>query len=196
MKGDCLPGTGAVAVCSRVRRADVGRELMRSRWLGRVVLPVVLIVAAPAAFPSAASAQPARAADESFYANQLHPLLHVAQCEQCHNDNGVASETRLEFPAAGAGKAQITAFGLKMLDLIDRRDPERSLLLRKATNRAKHTGGQRIKPGSDEEKALVGWINYLADLSDEQVRQAREKIALAERRSLEALTVRRLTHSQ
>ena len=43
---------------------------------------------------------------------------------------------------------------------------------------------------------LLGWINYLAGLSDEQVRQARERIARAERRGLEALTMRRLTHSQ
>src|SRR5207253_7613198 len=57
-------------------------------------------------------------------------------------------------------------------------------------------GGQRIKPGSDEEKALLSWINYLASLSDEQVRQARAKIARADQRGLMALTVRRLTHSQ
>ena len=60
----------------------------------------------------------------------------------------------------------------------------------------KHTGGQRIKPGSDEEAVLLSWINYLAGLSDEQVRQARERIARSERRGLEALAVRRLTHSQ
>jgi hypothetical protein len=68
--------------------------------------------------------------------------------------------------------------------------------LRKPTNRTKHTGGQRIKPGSDEEKALLGWINYLAGLSDEQVRHAREVIARAELRGREPLTMRRLTHSQ
>ena len=41
-----------------------------------------------------------------------------------------------------------------------------------------------------------GWINYLAGLSDEQVRRARERIARSDRRGLEALAVRRLTHSQ
>ncbi len=118
------------------------------------------------------------------------------QCERCHSDNGVASETRLEFPESDAGRDQITAFGLSLLDLVDRRDPEQSLLLRKPTKRAKHTGGQRIKPGSDEEIVLRCWINYLAGLSDEQVRQARERIARSDRGGLEALTVRRLTHSQ
>ena len=123
-------------------------------------------------------------------------MLHAVQCERCHSDNGVASETRLEFPEPDAGHDQITAFGLSLMDLVDRRNPEQSLLLRKPTKRIKHTGGQRIKPGSDEEAVLLSWINYLAGLSDEQVRQARERIARADRRGLEALTVRRLTHSQ
>ena len=70
------------------------------------------------------------------------------------------------------------------------------MLLRKPTKRIKHTGGQRIKPGSDEEEALLSWINYLAGLSDEQVRRARERIARSDQRGLEALAVRRLTHSQ
>src|SRR5690606_38784692 len=48
-----------------------------------------------------------------------------------------------------------------------------------------------------EEKVLLSWINYLASLSDDQVREARERIAqVAEPSGLEALTVRRLTHSQ
>jgi hypothetical protein len=108
----------------------------------------------------------------------------------------VASETQLDFPRAGADEAQITAFGLELIDLVDRRSPEQSLLLQKPTRRVKHTGGQRIKLGSDEERALRQWINYLASLSDEQVRQAREKIARGQQRSLKALSVRRLTHSQ
>jgi hypothetical protein len=169
---------------------------MRTRGLAWGVLPAIWMAVAPAAFPSLGFAQATRTAGESFFADELHPMLHVLQCEQCHNDNGVGSETRLGFPAASAGRDQITAFGLKMIDLIDRGNPERSLLLRKPTNRTKHTGGQRIKPGSDEEKALLDWVRYLAGLSDEQVSQARAKIALAERRGLEALTVRRLTHSQ
>ena len=140
--------------------------------------------------------QSPRAVDESFFVERVFPALHAVQCERCHSDNGVASETRLEFPESDAGRDQITAFGLSLMDLVDRRNPEQSLLLRKPTKRAKHTGGQRIKPGSDEENVLLSWINYLAGLSDEQVRQARERIARSDQRGLEALTVRRLTHSQ
>ena len=59
-------------------------------------------------------------------------------------------------PSPTRAMTEITAFGLKLMDLVDRRNPERSLLLRKPTNRVKHTGGQRIKPGSDEEKPRCG----------------------------------------
>ncbi len=54
---------------------------------------------------------------------QLYPVLHAVQCERCHSDNGVASETRLEFPPADAGQEQITAFGLSLMDLVDRAEP-------------------------------------------------------------------------
>src|SRR3954469_16946064 len=112
------------------------------RWPGGVIWPAVFIAAAPAAAPSLASAQEARAADESFFVETLHPMLHALQCERCHSDNGVASETQLMFPEVDADAARITAFGLALMDLVDRRDPERSLLLRKPTNLVKHTGGR------------------------------------------------------
>ena len=155
-----------------------------------------MIAAVLTAFGPGDSTQAARAVDESFFAEKVYPVLHTVQCERCHSDNGVASETRLEFPEPDAGHDRITAFGLSLMDLVDRRNPEQSLLLRKPTRRMKHSGGQRIKPGSGDEAVLLRWINYLAGLSDEQVRQARERIARSDRRGLEALAVRRLTHSQ
>jgi hypothetical protein len=169
---------------------------MGRRWLARVLFPASLIAAVPAVLTLGDSAQATRAADESSFVERVYPVLYALQCERCHSDNGVASETRLQFPEPGAHGEQIAAFGLSMIDLVDRNDPERSLLLRKPTRRVRHAGGQRIKPGTDEEKALRGWVDYLAGLSDEQVRQARERIARSERRGLEPLLVRRLTHSQ
>jgi hypothetical protein len=85
---------------------------------------------------------------------------------------------------------------LSLLELVDRKNPEQSPLLLKPTTRVKHTGGLRIKQGSDEEKLLRAWIDYLAGLSDEQARLAKEKIAAAQQRGGHALSVRRLTHSQ
>lgn len=169
---------------------------MRRQRLGRAITGIALIAAMLAARAPLALAQPAGAVEESFFAETLHPLLHAAQCVRCHNASGVASETRLAFPPDDAGEAKIKAFGLGLIDLVDRQNPEQSLLLQKPTRRVKHTGGQRIKPDSDEERALVKWINYLAGLSDEQLRQSRERIARAQPSEQGAPTVRRLTHSQ
>lgn len=133
---------------------------------------------------------------QSFFAEQLYPLMQRVQCNLCHNDNGVASETDLEFPSIHADQEQVVAFGLKLMDYVDRDDPEQSLLFLKPTNREEHTGGERIKPGSQEEQLLLTWIRYLAKMTDEQESQARKQIDLAERHAVEPLMIRRLTHSQ
>ena len=125
---------------------------MVRRWPAPVLFSAFMIAAVPAAFQPGASAQATREVDESFFVERVYPVLHAVQCERCHSDNGVASETRLAFPEADAGRDQITAFGLSLMDLVDRQNPEQSLLLRKPTKRVKHTGGQRIKPDSDEER--------------------------------------------
>jgi hypothetical protein len=69
----------------------------------------IIWAAACAAATPAAFAQATSAVDESFFAQKLYPILHAAQCVRCHSDNGVASETSLEFPRADAGDEQITA---------------------------------------------------------------------------------------
>src|SRR6476620_6981541 len=114
---------------------------------GKVVL--ILLSASFAVLPSGliVAQQPGSIGD-SFFVRTLYPMLHAAQCVRCHSDNGVASETSLEFPRADASEAQIAAFGLSLLDLIDRKHPDESPLIQKPTRRVKHTGGQRIKPGS------------------------------------------------
>lgn len=171
---------------------------MRGRRPARILFSALTVIAASAALPVIrdSAAQTIRARDESYFVERVYPVLYAVQCTRCHSDNGVASETRLAFPAADASREEIAAFGLSLLDLVERGDPRQSLLLRKPTKRVKHTGGQRIKPDSPEEAVLLGWIEYLAGLSDDQVRQARERIARVEQRGLEPLAVRRLTHSQ
>ena len=154
---------------------------MVGRWSAPVLVPALLSAAVLIAIGPTAFAQVARGVDETFFAEKVYPVLHAVQCERCHGDNGVASETRLAFPEPDVGRDRITAFGLGLIDLVDRTDPERSLLLRKPTKRVKHAGGQRIKPGGDEEEALRAWIDYLAGLSDEQVRRARERLARSDR---------------
>ena len=169
---------------------------MGDRWPARLLISVALVAATPAIATPDDSARSPRV-DESFFADAVYPALHAVQCERCHSDNGVASETRLEFPEPDAGRDRITAFGLALMDLVDRHGPRAIVVAaeadeaREAHRRPADQAGRRRG-----EAVLLGWINYLAGLSDEQVRQARERIARSERRGLEALTVRRLTHSQ
>ena len=92
---------------------------------------------------------------------RLYPVLDNAGCKSCHHSEGVASGTRLRFPAEGASTEVVEAFGNSLVDLVDRANPKRSLLLNKPTNRVKHTGGERIKKGSAEEKLLIDWVNRL-----------------------------------
>jgi hypothetical protein len=134
--------------------------------------------------------------DESFFAERVYPALHEAQCVRCHSDNGVASETALEFPRERAAIPEITAFGLSLADYIDRDRPAESLLLQKPTRRVKHTGGQRIKPGSAEEHLLAQWVTFVAGLSSDQLRAAQARAAAEMRRPQRPSAIRRLTHSQ
>ena len=123
-------------------------------------------------------------------------MLKSAQCDLCHNDNGVASAYGIEFPGRSASRDQIIAFGFKLMEFVDRDQPQQSLLLRKPMNREEHTGGIRIVPGSEQENSLQVWISYLANLTDNEQSRARELIERANQWSLEPLSIRRLTHSQ
>src|SRR5215510_11397458 len=138
-------------------------------------------------------------AQERSFSGTLYPVLEKAACRSCHNPDGVASATRLRFPEPDAKADQIEAFGRSLVALIDRNKPEESLLLKKPTNRVSHAGGQRIKPGGEEEGILKGWIQRLAKMSDGEVASA---LKLHEEKATDAgtarptSTLRRLTHSQ
>ncbi len=136
-----------------------------------------------------ATAEPAAQGPE-FFANELLPILEKAQCRQCHNDNGIASRTRLQFPDADAPADRIEAFGLSLRAFIEPDQPSESLLLRKPTQRIEHTGGQRIVPGSPEEEVLLAWISYLARQPAEEAIDGGNEAPRPEGK------VRRLTHSQ
>jgi hypothetical protein len=68
--------------------------------------------------------------------------------------------------------------------------PDASLLLLKPTNRIAHAGGERIKQGSEEERILRTWVEYLAALPESTSHQTRSQP------SKTRLVLRRLTHSQ
>src|SRR5690242_19173262 len=93
------------------------------------------------------AAQSGSALSEQGFSKQIFPMLAKAGCQNCHSRDGVASATRLRFPDDDASPATIEAFGQSLVELVDRREPEKSLLWRKPTNRVTHTGGERIKRG-------------------------------------------------
>jgi hypothetical protein len=125
--------------------------------------------------------------DPKFFAAKVYPVFEAAQCGGCHTHAGVASATRLHFPEKDASPAQIQAFGLSLA-------PLGSLLLAKPTNRVAHTGGERIKPGSDEEKLLTQWVEYLGSLSEQSLASLRDRSTSSASKG--GQLVRRLTHNQ
>ena len=94
----------------------------------------------------------------------------------CHNDNGVASATRLQFPPEDASAEEITRFGLR-LKLVRSRRCRSIFAVRKPTERISHTGGERIHPGTSEEKRCTRgsstWRARNPELTREQKRVVR-----------------------
>ena len=143
----------------------------------------------------AGSAVASAEAGPEFFAEKLYPVFRQAQCNLCHNDNGVASATRFEFPPDDPSPEQIKRFGLSLAAVVNRDEPKASLLYLKPTNRAKHPGGERIQQGSPEEALLLEWVERLASLSPEAIAAGLEGAEAVEAGG-HALSVRRLTHSQ
>jgi hypothetical protein len=136
-------------------------------------------------------------AQEGSFSMTLYPLLEKANCRSCHNPDGVASATRLIFPEDDASPARIEAFGRSLVTLVNRTNPEESLLLKKPTNRIPHSGGERIRQGSEEEGILRSWIQRLTRLSDDELAQALKYREDGSREAKPpAAVLRRLTHSQ
>jgi hypothetical protein len=151
--------------------------------------PLVLLVVAAATL----------SAQNPSFDTGLYPVLERAGCRACHNVDGVASATRLQFPETGAPAAKIKAFGKSLVALVDREHPDASLLLNKPTNRIRHAGGERIKAGSPEDVILKAWILQLTQLSGAELTAAlryREDMQRDTGSKTADAELRRLTHSQ
>jgi hypothetical protein len=137
-------------------------------------------------------------AQKISFTDRVYPVFQGAGCPACHNSNGVASATRLHFPEPEASTARIDAFGKSLVKLVDRDHPDESLLLKKPTMRVPHTGGERIKPGSQEEDVLQAWIKQLASLSGDDLAKALDYSENDPMLGAETPTavLRRLTNSQ
>ena len=89
----------------------------------------------------------ASAAETISFSNSVYPVFEAAACRSCHNAEGVASGTKLQFPEPDASPERIEAFGKSLVPLVNRNAADDSLLLKKPTNRIAHAGGERITPG-------------------------------------------------
>ncbi len=99
-------------------------------------------------------------------AHDATALIARAGCRECHNPEGVASDTRFVLPEPGASDRQVREFAEDLLDLVDPADPERSRLIRKPTGRMDHAGGEKVVPGSADEVVLRAWVLRLARVHD------------------------------
>src|SRR5947208_3113484 len=124
------------------------------------------------------------------FKEDVYPILEKAGCDACHNPNGVASVTRLQFPEQGSPEARIEEFGDSLRTFVDSADPENSLLLKKPTNRVAHVGGKRIVPGSSDEAVLRAWVRRLATVPQANLSAGSQPAPQAK------AALRRLTHSQ
>jgi len=141
----------------------------------------------------------ANSADTISFSKSVYPVFEEAGCRACHNPDGVASATRLQFPEQSAPADRIEAFGKSLVILIDAKAPENSLLFRKPTLRIAHAGGQRIQPGSPEEVALRAWIDRLTQLKGDELSKAlhyRDEEAGGGGAKRPEIALRRLSHSQ
>ena len=129
-------------------------------------------------------------AQQADFNRDVWPVLERAQCRQCHNDNGVASTSRLQFPPSEAGEVEVREFGAWLQQFVVPGKPDESLLWRKPTQRVPHGGGERITRGSPEEKILLGWVEHLASLPSTPERK--RTVVSGQSRPV----LRRLTHSQ
>jgi hypothetical protein len=132
------------------------------------------------------------------FSDEVYPVFEKAGCHNCHNANGVASATRLHFPDEDATKPRIEAFGRSLVDLVDRENPDHSILLLKPTNRVPHAGGVRIVKNSADEAQLKTWISYLATMSAPEVTKALKykQEEMAGHGVVPTVVLRRLTHGQ
>ncbi len=155
-------------------------------------LRILVLLIWPLAIKSVfADPQAAKVADVSFFVREVYPILQSADCRECHNDNGVASTTELQFPPVDASRTEIARFGLSLKKLVDDDNVDRSLLLLKPTNQLEHTGGELIDPKSAEAELLRSWVFYVSSYKDD--------IALPEERPVRRrvpLVLRRLTHGE
>ncbi|MCS6862768.1 MAG: hypothetical protein NZT92_20880, partial [Abditibacteriales bacterium] len=101
--------------------------------------------------------------DEKQFADQVMPIL-VSKCASvCHGGKNTMAKSAFPMEVPGANNqlspSQLKRFYEATLKKVKFKDPEGSPLLRKATGKVTHGGGEVIKIPSPEYDALVSWVN-------------------------------------
>lgn len=99
--------------------------------------------------PTPPPVPPATQPDPAFFRASVLPVLRICSC---HGQAG--GNANRQFPLTGTDRDYDEA-----VRHIKFKDPAHSLLVQKPTGRVRHGGGQRIREGSQELKALLDWIN-------------------------------------
>lgn len=132
---------------------------MRAPTRRGLTLTVLLTVACLAPAPQARANSPSPARTVSFR-NDVQPVLARAGCNLgvCHGNKNGKGGFKLTLRGQDPAQDYVTLtrdlFGRR----VDLAEPERSLLLLKATGQVSHEGGLRFTPESDEYHTVVEWI--------------------------------------
>ena len=103
--------------------------------------------------------------DDRFFVDKVYPVLEAAECRMCHNDNGVASATRVHFPPSDAKPDAIRAFGLGLSVVVDRAIPTRRSCSGSRRCGLRTGAASASRRAAPEEATLQSWIAYLAKLA-------------------------------
>src|SRR5579864_7086228 len=79
-----------------------------------------------------------QAPGQTTFVSTLYPIMERAGCRNCHNVDGVASATRMHLPDEDAPLSRVEVFGRSLVDLVNRQNPQQSLLFLKPSPRIAH----------------------------------------------------------
>ncbi len=121
----------------------------------------------PQPSPTAEAAAKNTKDDSVYFLQDIMPMITSLGCSatQCHGSAGGASGLRLSmFAADPKADYEYITRGAEARH-INRIQPDKSLLLQKATGGMNHSGGKKIEPGSEQYKMLLSWITNGAPYS-------------------------------
>ena len=145
-----------------------GRRVAGSRFTVAIAAACLAVTCAPAA-PAGGAADPnshhairntQQAARPVSFLYDVAPILSRAGCNNgnCHGNAEGRGGLRLSLKGEDPGGDHAVLTGHGGARRVNRQNPGASLVLLKATSTLPHGGGPRFRTGSQEYRALSGWI--------------------------------------